>query len=86
MPLPKGEYRVTLHLGEFWYRKPGNRTFDVRIEGELVLENFDPFAAGFAVAQTKEYPATVNDGILDIDFVERLENPNVRAIAIERIK
>ena len=45
-------------------------------EGELALANFDVFVAGLRWTT----------GFSIIDFVERLPDPNIRAIAIERIK
>ena len=89
VPLPPGRYRVTLHFAEVYglTRVPGTRVFDVLLEGEAVLENYDMRAeAGFATADFYSFPVDVEDGILEIGFVRRVENPKFSAIEIERVE
>jgi hypothetical protein len=57
--------------------------FDIALEGRVVLESFDPRAAGFATAQVKSFAVDVTDGRLEIDLVHRVENPKISAIEIE---
>ena len=65
----------------------GTRIFDVLLGGEVVLENYDMRAeAGFATADFYSFPVDVEDGILEIGFVRRIENPKFSAIEIERIE
>jgi hypothetical protein len=48
------------------------RLFDVLIEGEKVLEDYDGFArAGFGVATSKSFDVAVEDGLLEIEFRAR---------------
>jgi hypothetical protein len=84
IPLPAGTYRVVLHFAEIAYKRPGIRVFDVLLEGERVLELYDPAAAGYATAESKAFEITLVDGLLDIGFRRRIEYPKISAIEIER--
>ena len=80
--VPPGRYTVRLHFAEITYEKTATRVFDIALEGRVVLESFDPRAAGFATAQVKSFEVDVTDGCLEIDLVHRLENPKISAIEI----
>ena len=84
MPLPRGKYAVALHFAENWSPAPGCRRFDVRIEGKTVLPDFEPLARGFLTAQKYEFPANVEDGLLDIEFLPKIKNAVISAIEISR--
>ena len=86
IPLNRGSYRVTLHFAEIWYKAAGRRLFDVVLEGERVLELYDPGAAGYATAQSEQCEIAVGDGRLEIEFRPRRENPKISAIEIERLE
>ena len=80
-----GDYEVTLYFDETWSKAkaPGSRVFDVLLEGQLALDDFDITAAfGWNVAGTKTLAATVTDGTLDLDFLQGVQNPDVNAIEI----
>jgi hypothetical protein len=84
--LPNGTYYVVLHFAENnpTLAAPGRRVFDVAMEGEIVLDDFDPFAeAGFRKAIFRVADGVlVNDGRLDIVFVPETENPEINAIEV----
>jgi serine/threonine protein kinase/Tfp pilus assembly protein PilF len=85
IPLPRGPWRVRLHFAEIWYEEPGKRVFDVAIEGKMRLEGYEPCRAGFATAEVKAWDdIVVEDGVLDIEFVHRVDNPKIAAIEIHR--
>jgi hypothetical protein len=84
IPLPAGTYRVVLHFAEIAYKKPGLRVFDVLLEGERILERYEPASAGFATAESKACEIAVVDGLLDIGFRPRIEYPKISAIEVER--
>lgn len=64
--------------------QPGDREFDVRLDGVLRLDNYDPVAdAGDAVGTVKTLTLT-SDGRVDVDFAHVVENPLVNAIEIIR--
>jgi N-acetylneuraminic acid mutarotase len=85
VPVPGGDYQVRLHFAELNKSAPGQRLFDVNLEGGAAeLVNFDVFkeAGGAGRAIVRSFPVTVTDGRLNIDFVRRVENAKVSAIEI----
>jgi len=85
VPLPPGEYQVTLHFAEFVLRRPGARSFGALLEGREVLAEYEPREAGLATAEAKTFRTRADDGLLDIGFVPAADNPMVSAIEIERL-
>ncbi|MBI4602978.1 MAG: protein kinase [Planctomycetes bacterium] len=85
IPLFSGSCRVTLHFAEIALTTPGVRRFDVVLEGRKVLADYEPLKAGFATADVKSFTVSVEDGVLDIDFVARSENPMITAIEVEKL-
>ena len=80
-----GDYEVTLYFDEAWSgaKAPGSRVFDVLLEGQTALDDFDVTAVyGWNVAGAKTLAASVTDGTLDLDFVQGVQNPNVSAIEV----
>jgi tetratricopeptide (TPR) repeat protein len=87
IPLPPGHYRIALHFAETRFLGAGRRRFTVLVEGERVLEAYDPGTRGFAVPHSKVIRDTrVTDGYLDIVFVQGLANPVISALEIERVE
>jgi hypothetical protein len=83
--VPNGNYRVTLKFAEIYDGiNPDNpRIFSVAIEGKQVISNLYLYStSGLYSATDGTYHVTVNDGILDIDFIKGLENPKISAIEI----
>ncbi|MCC6696992.1 MAG: hypothetical protein IT365_15290 [Candidatus Hydrogenedentes bacterium] len=81
---PNGRYTVTLHLCEPYYREPGKRIFGYRVEDTTPVEHLDVFGAvgpDRAMVKTIEN-VTVDDDILDIDFIKEIEFPCVAAIEV----
>ncbi len=84
VPVANGSYRVRLHFAELNKTAAGTRLFDVRLENTTVLSNFDIWAqaGGIDKAIVREYPATITDGAVNIDFMKRVENAKISAIEI----
>jgi|GEM_PF-426534 len=85
IPVANGTYDVNLHFAEIYApnQTAGLRLFDVIIEGNLVLDDYDIFAtAGFATAVIETYTASVSDGSLDIEFVTVVNNAKISAIEV----
>jgi|GEM_PF-366548 len=62
---------------------PGDRIFDVSIEGAVVLDNYDVVAdVGMQTAVMQRFVVNVSDGNIDIDFGHVYDNPFVSAIEI----
>jgi fibronectin type 3 domain-containing protein len=84
VPVTNGAYNVRLHFAELNKTTAGTRLFDVQIEGAVKLNNFDVWtqAGGIDKAIVREFPVTVTDGVVNIDFLKRVENAKVSAIEI----
>jgi N-acetylneuraminic acid mutarotase len=84
-PVANGEYEINLLFAERWTgaTTPGVRVFDVEIEGQPALTNFDQTAAfGWNTAGVTTFHINVTDGNLDIDFIKGLQNPNLKGIEV----
>ncbi len=67
---PNGTYETTLYEAETQGRTTGQRLFDVSMQGQQVLSNFDVFATsgGANTALALTFTNTVSSGQLEIDF------------------
>lgn len=66
-----GSYEVRLYFADGYSgtSSPGDRIFDVEIEGVTVLANYDIVAdAGFLTGTMKSFIVAVSDGNLDLNF------------------
>ncbi len=86
LPVGAGDYRVHLHFAEVFFTQPGERVFDVLLEGVPVLRNFDIVTeAGAATAIVKSFDMRTLDSEVTIRFEGRVGAPKVSAIEVERI-
>lgn len=86
LPLAAAKYDITLHMIEAWHGvNPGNREFDVEIEGDILVNDFDPLAAaGHDIAHDIQLNGVeVSDGTLDITFTPSMPEANIAAITIK---
>ena len=90
-PVANGNYVVRLHFAEIYWGVPGGnlnggiglREMSVAMEGQLRLVNFDPTQeVGAATAVIKNFPVTVTDGELNINFTSTVDRPMVCAIEV----
>ena len=86
--VPNGTYRVTLRFSEGYFTSAGRRVFNVQIEGQTVLLNFDIFraAGGRSKAYDRSFTIEVRDGQLMITFIPLTSEPAINAIAVEMIR
>jgi len=91
IPVANGEYTVRLHFAEIYFGTPGksggagSRVFDVSLEGNLVLDNYDIFAdaGGAAKAVIKEFSnISVTDGFVNINMTAIANRAKISAISI----
>lgn len=85
IPLSPGNYKVNLYMGNSSLATSnlGNRVFDIKLENNIVKSNFDLIQEfGQAVAGMEQFTVYVADGILEIDFIKKIGNPQVNAIEI----
>jgi hypothetical protein len=85
-PVDNGTYEVRLFFVETDVEADGLRVFDVTIDGDVVLDDYDIHAdVGHDVAVMKTFETTVDDGNIDIDFGHVTENPVIAAIDIHAL-
>jgi hypothetical protein len=77
-------YTVRLHFMEYWWNAPGIREFNVSINGTLVLQNFDIFAAagGQDIVLVKEFRTLANSGSINITFTTTMDNALIFGIEV----
>lgn len=83
--LADGNYAVRLYMGNGFAgtSAPGERVFDVSVEGELFLDDLDlSDTFGHKVGGMFEWIGAVTDGTIDIDFAHVVENPLINAVEI----
>jgi len=88
LPVDPGTYRVRMHFAEIWSgaQNPGVRVFDVLVNGNLVLDNFDiAAAAGFRTATIQTYDLQVLDGDIVIELAKVAQNPKISAIEVVQL-
>lgn len=76
IPLTNGDYDISLHFADIYWGATGGgvggigkRIFDVSIEGNNVLDNYDIYAeVGGETPSIKNYTVTVSDGELNLNF------------------
>ncbi len=84
--VPNKKYIINLHFAETYYTRPGQRQFNVQINGKFVLKNFDTVGTAGAVntAVVESFTSTPDpDGVMRINFTTgAADNPQVNGIEI----
>jgi hypothetical protein len=82
--VPNGQYTVNLKFEENQVNQAGKRLFNVVLNGQQVLTNFDEYAAAGAQYQAVDepLPATVTNGAINLQFVPVVNATGVYAIEI----
>ena len=89
-----GDYTVELYFAEIFQSDPGARVFDVLVEGQLVLDDYDILVANggdinqpvvFTVPGTFSPDIFGNLGALDIDFTASADNAKVSGIVVRDV-
>jgi CshA-type fibril repeat protein/VCBS repeat-containing protein len=86
--LNTGDYVVNLYFAEIANQGEDERIFDVEVEGELVLDDYQvyldadsTFNHGLRVA----IPVTITDTDIQIEFLHVVENPKINALEIYKL-
>lgn len=81
-----GTYEVRLYFAETYSKaqKIGGRVFDVQIEGQTVLDNYDVYADVGANKGVMKSFIVAADSNIDIDFLHGVQNPAIKGIEIVR--
>ncbi len=82
--VPNGTYIVKLMFAEKYFNSSGSRIFDVYLEQNRVITDLDIFAlVGKNAAYIKQITnVQVNDGIMDIQFAEKIDNALICGIVL----
>lgn len=82
--LPNGGYNVKLLFSEKYFNSAGSRVFDVYFEQNRVIENLDIYQmVGRNAALVREINnVVISDGVLDIQFGEKIDNALICGIVI----
>ncbi len=84
-PVENGTYEVTLKFAELYQSSSDSRVFDVYVEGEQKLNDYDIYAeAGQFNATDKTYTVEVTDGELNVGFVAETDNAKIGAVKVVR--
>ena len=90
IPVTNGEYEINLHFAEIYWGASGGgpagsgkRVFDIKLEGELILSDFDISAeVAPMTALVKTFTTTVTDQSLDLTFTASADQPKLSAIEV----
>ena len=85
VPVPSGDYLVTLKFAEIYWTQVGQRVFNVLVQGTTVLSKLDLVArVGPRAAYDVSVPAHVTTGPLTLTFQAVIDNAKVSAIEVVR--
>jgi Malectin domain/Bacterial Ig-like domain/IPT/TIG domain/Glucose / Sorbosone dehydrogenase len=81
--VPDGTYTVTLKFAELWWTSAGQRTFNVTLNGQALLTNFDILSeTAPKTALDKAFVVSVTGGTLTLAFNRVTDQAEVNAIMI----
>ena len=83
--VPNGSYSVVLKFAEIFWTTPGKRVFNVSINNQAVLTNFDILAQPNSAPNTaldRAFPVTVTNGSVSVVFTTVVDNAQINAIEI----
>ena len=81
-----GVYEVTLHFAEVYFKNQdtNKRVFDVNLEGNLVLDDYDIYASvGGYTADVKTFMVNVTDGELNLDCTSSVNKAKLCGIQVK---
>jgi beta-galactosidase len=83
--VPAGDYEVELKFVETKFENPGQRVFNVKINGQTIFEKLDlAKEVGINRAFTRSFRINTRDGIV-IDFEAIQEKPILSAVRVRRL-
>ncbi|MEM7305907.1 MAG: malectin domain-containing carbohydrate-binding protein [Planctomycetota bacterium] len=86
-PLPAGTtYEVRLYFAEVYFASAGARVFDVYVEDNLVLDDYDVFAdVGANIGTMKTFEVTPTDADVEVRLAPVLQNAKISGIEIVEV-
>lgn len=88
IPVESGkEYKITLKFAEIYFSTGGSRLFNVNVEGQLFLKNFDVFteAGGKNIAMDTCIYITPTENFIHIELTALKDNASIKGIVVEEI-
>ncbi len=83
IPLPNGNYTLSLRFAEIYWNAAGRRVFNVLVNDSIVLPQYDIFAeAGRNVAVDKTFPVTVTNGVLRVSLRAVADQAKLSALIV----
>ena len=85
---PQAQHLVRLHFAELYWSGPGERVFNVAINGQPVLDNYDIFAqaGGAFIAVVESFTVTADaNGSISIQFASVRDNAQINGIDVSEI-
>jgi len=93
IPVDNGTYRIRTFHNELWFGfggpagQPGQRVFDILIEGVLVSDNFDLFVeSNYEPTELVFEDIVITDGEINLGFIASANNASVSGIILERVE
>jgi hypothetical protein len=84
IPVDNGSYDVHLKFAEVYFTESNKRVFDVRMEGNLVINDLDIYAqVGHDARYDETHAVDVTDGVLNIQLISVKNNAKICAIDIK---
>ena len=79
------EYKLTLKFAEIYFGTSNSRLFDVMVDGELFLKNFDVFTAagGKNIAIDTTIRVTATKNLISIELIASRDNASIKGIVLE---
>ena len=85
IPVESGkDYEITLKFAEIYFSTGSSRFFDVHVEGQLFLDDFDVFSAagGRNIALDTSIVVTAIENNISIEFTASLDNAAIKGIEV----
>jgi|GEM_PF-5293030 len=81
------EYRITLKFAEIYHNTAGARIFDVHVDGQLFLDDFDTYkeAGGKNIAIDTAIVLTATKNSISIELKASLDNAAIKGMEIENL-
>ena len=86
IPVESGnDYRVTLKFAEIFHNSGNSRIFDVYVEGQLFLDDYDIFseAGGKNIAEDTTVVVTAAKNTISIELTATLDNAAIKGIVVD---
>ncbi len=87
IPVESGTYTLTLNFAELNFNGTGQRKFNVNVEDQPILTNFDVVAAAGSAntAVSRTFPVTITDGLFNLNFAGVVNDATIGSFSLLRV-